>query len=100
MEELWLAPKGGLMLGVHRDIKEGKAVNYEMVQIDGDVRAKFDLLAALAYEWRACAVGVGGYAALAAHEHALLEAMSFEARRTWRDLLRVLDREGDLEPAA
>jgi hypothetical protein len=36
MEETWLGPKGGLMLGAHRDVVEGKAVNYELLRIEED----------------------------------------------------------------
>lgn len=33
MEELWLAPNGGLMLGMHRDVKGGRAVSFEFLRI-------------------------------------------------------------------
>ena len=33
-EEQWLAPKGGLMLGVGRTVKDGKAVEFEMLRIE------------------------------------------------------------------
>lgn len=33
MEELWLPPSGNLMLGVHRDVKGGRAVGFEFVRI-------------------------------------------------------------------
>jgi Domain of unknown function (DUF6265) len=29
MEERWTEPRGGLMLGVHRDVKDGRAVSFE-----------------------------------------------------------------------
>lgn len=32
-EEQWLPPKGGLMLGMHRDVKEGRAVSFEFLRI-------------------------------------------------------------------
>jgi len=34
MEEIWIEPRGGLMLGVHRDVKAGKAVSYEFLRIE------------------------------------------------------------------
>ncbi len=34
MEEYWLAPKGNIMLGLHRDIKGGKTVSFEFLRID------------------------------------------------------------------
>ena len=33
MEERWMEPRGGLMLGVHRDVKDGKAISYEFARI-------------------------------------------------------------------
>jgi hypothetical protein len=33
-EEQWLAPKGGLMLGVGRTVKDGKAVEFELLRIE------------------------------------------------------------------
>ena len=33
-EEQWLAPKGGLMLGVGRTVRDGKAVEFEMLRIE------------------------------------------------------------------
>ena len=32
-EEVWLAPKGGAMLGVHRDVAHGKAVSFEFFRV-------------------------------------------------------------------
>jgi len=34
MEESWLAPKGGSMLGVHRDIRNGRTVSFEFFRIE------------------------------------------------------------------
>jgi len=34
MEEVWTEPKGGLMLGVHRDVSGGKAVFFEYLRIE------------------------------------------------------------------
>jgi Domain of unknown function (DUF6265) len=34
MEELWTAPKGGVMLGVHRDVKEGRLASFEFLRIE------------------------------------------------------------------
>jgi hypothetical protein len=36
MEEVWLAPKGGAMLGVHRDVKQGRMVSFEFLRIETD----------------------------------------------------------------
>lgn len=36
MEELWQKPKGGSMLGVHRDIKAGKTVSFEFFRIEAN----------------------------------------------------------------
>jgi hypothetical protein len=33
MEEVWLAPKGGTMLGLHRDVAKGKTVSFEFLRI-------------------------------------------------------------------
>lgn len=33
MEETWTAPKGGTLLGVHRDVKGGKTVSFEFLRI-------------------------------------------------------------------
>jgi hypothetical protein len=33
MEEVWLEPKGGTMLGLHRDVAGGKAVSFEFLRI-------------------------------------------------------------------
>lgn len=35
-EEVWLAPSGGLMLGMHRDTSAGKAVGFEFLRIEQD----------------------------------------------------------------
>ena len=34
MEEVWLPPKGELMLGVHRDVRGGQAFNFEFLRIE------------------------------------------------------------------
>lgn len=34
VEEVWLAPKGGLMLGLGRTVKDGKAVEFEFLRIE------------------------------------------------------------------
>lgn len=33
-EEHWIAPRGGLMLGVHREVAGGKAVSFEFLRIE------------------------------------------------------------------
>lgn len=33
-EEVWLAPKGGTMLAVHRDVRDGKASGFEFLRIE------------------------------------------------------------------
>ena len=35
-EEVWLAPSGGLMLGMHRDTAGGKATGFEFLRIEQD----------------------------------------------------------------
>jgi len=34
MEELWMAPRGGAMLGLHRDVRGGKMVSFEYSRIE------------------------------------------------------------------
>ena len=34
MEELWTAPAGGTLLGVHRDVKNGRTVSWEFLRIE------------------------------------------------------------------
>ena len=34
MEEYWIAPKGGIMLGLHRDVAQGKAAFFEFLRIE------------------------------------------------------------------
>jgi hypothetical protein len=34
MEELWTAPAGGTLLGVHRDVKGGRTVSWEFLRIE------------------------------------------------------------------
>jgi hypothetical protein len=34
MEEIWTAPRGGALLGMHRDVKEGKMISFEFFRID------------------------------------------------------------------
>ncbi|HEY6555574.1 MAG TPA: DUF6265 family protein [Vicinamibacteria bacterium] len=36
MEEIWLAPKGGAMLGLHRDVAKGRMVSFEFLRIEAD----------------------------------------------------------------
>lgn len=33
MEEMWTAPRGGALLGLHRDVKGGRLVSYEFLRI-------------------------------------------------------------------
>lgn len=32
-EEIWLSPRGGLMVGMHRDTRDGKAAGFEFMRI-------------------------------------------------------------------
>lgn len=34
VEEVWLAPKGGLMLGLGRTVRDGKAIEFEFLRIE------------------------------------------------------------------
>jgi len=34
MEEHWTAPSGGVLLGMHRDVKNGRMVSFEFLRID------------------------------------------------------------------
>ena len=34
VEEVWLVPKGGLMLGLGRTVKDGKAIEFEFLRIE------------------------------------------------------------------
>jgi hypothetical protein len=34
MEELWLEAKGGVMLGLHRDVKGGRVVSFEFLRLE------------------------------------------------------------------
>jgi hypothetical protein len=36
MEEVWLPPKGGAMLGLHRDVAKGRMVFFEFLRIEAD----------------------------------------------------------------
>lgn len=36
MEEVWLPPKGGAMLGMHRDVARGVMVSFEFLRIEAD----------------------------------------------------------------
>jgi hypothetical protein len=36
MEELWLPAKGGVMLGLHRDVARGRMVSFEFLRIETD----------------------------------------------------------------
>ncbi|MFI5184459.1 MAG: DUF6265 family protein [Vicinamibacteria bacterium] len=33
-EEVWTAPKGGALLGMHRDVKDGKMISFEFFRIE------------------------------------------------------------------
>lgn len=33
MEEVWMAPRGGALLGLHRDVKQGRMVSFEFLRI-------------------------------------------------------------------
>lgn len=35
-EEVWLPPKGGVMLGMHRDVAQGRMVSFEFLRIEAD----------------------------------------------------------------
>ncbi len=34
MEEIWTAPRGGTLLGLHRDVKSGRTVSFEFLRIE------------------------------------------------------------------
>jgi hypothetical protein len=34
MEEVWTAPAGGMLLGLHRDVKGGRSVSWEFLRIE------------------------------------------------------------------
>jgi hypothetical protein len=34
MEEHWTAPKGGSMIGIHRDVAKGRTVSFELLRIE------------------------------------------------------------------
>lgn len=34
MEEHWIAPKGGSMIGVHRDVAKGRTVSFEFLRVE------------------------------------------------------------------
>jgi hypothetical protein len=34
MEELWMAPKGNSMLALHRDVKDGRTIDFEFLRIE------------------------------------------------------------------
>lgn len=38
MEEVWLAPQGGAMLGLHRDVARGRMVSFEFLRIEESER--------------------------------------------------------------
>jgi len=40
MEEVWLAPKGGALLGVHRDVAGGKMVSFEFFRVTAGADGK------------------------------------------------------------
>jgi uncharacterized protein DUF6265 len=39
MEELWIAPKGNTMLGLHRDVKAGRTASFEFLRIEATADA-------------------------------------------------------------
>jgi hypothetical protein len=39
MEEHWTAPSGGALLGMHRDVKNGRMVSFEFLRIDASAEA-------------------------------------------------------------
>lgn len=41
MEELWTAPRGGALLGLHSDVKAGKLVSWEFLRIDTTAEGTF-----------------------------------------------------------
>ncbi len=38
MEELWTAPKGGVLLGLHRDVKDGRMASFEFLRIESGAK--------------------------------------------------------------
>ena len=38
MEETWLPPKAGTLLGLHRDVKDGRTVSFEFLRIAQDAQ--------------------------------------------------------------
>jgi len=34
MEEIWTAPRGGALLGLHRDVRDAKMISFEFIRID------------------------------------------------------------------
>jgi Domain of unknown function (DUF6265) len=41
MEEQWLAPRGGGLLGMHRDVKDGRMVSFEFFRIETTVEGTY-----------------------------------------------------------
>jgi hypothetical protein len=41
MEETWLSPKGGALLGMHRDVKDGRMVSFEFLRIETTAEGTF-----------------------------------------------------------
>lgn len=41
MEEYWLAPGGGALLGLHRDVKDGRMVSFEFLRIEATSEGTF-----------------------------------------------------------
>ena len=41
MEEHWTAPKGGALLGLHRDVKDGRMVSFEFLRIETTAEGTF-----------------------------------------------------------
>ena len=45
-EEVWMAPRGGLLVGMHRDTREGRATGFEFMRIaqqDGAINSYLSL---------------------------------------------------------
>ena len=52
MEELWLPPKGGAMVGLHRDVAGGRMVSFEFLRIESDADGLVYLAANEEWAWR------------------------------------------------
>jgi hypothetical protein len=40
VEETWLAPKGGALIGMHRDVAKGRMVSFEFLRIEANAEGK------------------------------------------------------------